>query len=264
MSYLSVLGLAAYAIATTAPLREAASGPQVIALRITPGTYQLSRNIRHVVAYDLPSSMRKLAGTRADTTTILEDRSSTLSVANAGRYTQSDVIVRRYGGDHRKDNSVKQRTARFSGTLSDRGPLRSAGDALPDAGDGALDELPAGPLTAGQSWTFSRRIRIDADLGAGSLTYTDKLSRVEEQGGHRIAVVDVNAAGPVELAANLVARGFKSATMSLRGTALFDLTAGLPSEQHYTGHVQWNTSVMWVHVGVLFDDTYDATGWKRI
>ena len=37
------------------------------------------------------------------------------------------------------------------------------------------------PLAPGQIWTFTRPIKTDRDLGQGTMTYTDKLARVDDR-----------------------------------------------------------------------------------
>ena len=74
-------------------------------------------------------------------------------------------------------------------------------------------------------------------------------------------IIDVKARGKVDVAQDLRAKGFGPADMTLAGTGAFDITAGLPSTGHYIAHAQWNTRVLWVHLGLIFDDAYDTGSW---
>ena len=78
----------------------------------------------------------------------------------------------------------------------------------------------------------------------------------------RVAVIDVKGAGRADVVQDLKAKGFQTADMTLAGTAEFDLTSGTAGVQHYTAHTQWSTHVLWVHLGLIFDDTYDAAPWS--
>lgn len=253
------------------------------------------------VSYQMNGVLRRLAGSRADPVTILEQRTRTLDVRSDrdGVYV-AEVIVRRYGGDHPKDASVKKRShrelvpaqaaSRFSPVGFSCGSQDQDDSASPtpapsstqaaaaafatcppakdgqaqlyeDPGDAALAEFPAGPIKIGDSWTFSRRSRLERELAAGEVTYVDRLVRFEQRGDHRIAIVDVQATGRMDVVKDLQARGFKTATMAFKGTAEFDATSGVPQHQHYTGSTQWNTAILGAHLGLSIDETYDATPW---
>ena len=62
-------------------------------------------------------------------------------------------------------------------------------------------------------------------------------------------------------ASDLQAKGFHPAAYSLKGSAEFDITAGIPGKQHYDGNVEWIAHVMFSKIGVKFADTYDSGGW---
>jgi hypothetical protein len=172
--------------------------------------------------------------------------------------SETETNTRKFGGEKPKDATTKVRTVQYDGTIAPDGIRTPARDTLGDAGDGALDQLPDIPLAPGQVWTFSREVRTDRELGEGPMTYTDKVDRIEDRAGHRIAIIDVTGVGRISPAADMASHGFKSAEMKLSGTAEFDTTTGLPGVQHYTGKVRWGTVVMFAHIGVVFNDTYDA------
>jgi hypothetical protein len=234
-----------------------------ISLHFAPGAhYQRTEKLVHFITYDISKTLKGLAGSRADDVTILEDRTRTLSMLDAsGKIQVTAENTRRFGGANPKDKSVKQRTDKYEGTIWPNGVTRPASVALGDAGDGALDQLPDKPLAIGQTWTFQRPVKVDRELGQGTMTYTDKLARVEERGGHRIAIIEVAGTGRVDAAKDLQAKGFHTAPIALKGTAEFDTTTGLPGTQHYTADVEWMTHVIFAKVGVKFHDTYDATPW---
>lgn len=219
-------------------------------------------HMMHVIANDLSGIYKKLAGSKADPVTILEDRTTEYAAAANGEVDASVVDVRRYGGLQSKDTSVMKRSASYKGAIASDGKRTPSDEPLYDAGAGPLSEFPTAPVSPGQSWTLTRDILVDRDLGHGSVTYTDTLERVDVRDGHTIAVIGVKGAGKVDVAPDLQAKGFKPADIALSGTAEFDTTTGLPGVQHYTAHAQWNTHVLWVHLGLVFDDTFDAAAWS--
>ncbi len=238
--------------------------PARIAWHLDPSAhYAADIRMTHVIANDLSGIYKKLAGSKADPVTILEDRTVTIACGAADSIDASTTDVRHYGGMQAKDTSVMRRTFDYKGALAADGKRSPSDEPLVDAGDGAIAELPDSPLAVGQSWTFSRKIKLDRDLAEGTMTYTDTLQRVDVRAGHRIGVIAVKGAGKADVAADLKAKGFSTADVTLGGTAEFDLTDGLPGVQHYTAHAQWNTRVLWVHLGLVFDDTYDAAPWTK-
>jgi len=240
-----------------------AGTPTVLAWRVDPSTrYTEEVHMSHVIANDLAGIYKKLAGSKADPVTILEERTTDLNAGQDGGIDGSTVDVRHYGGLQSKDASVMKRASTYKGTIAPNGRRTPADEPLYDAGAGALCEFPSTPVAVGQSWTLTRSILVDRDLGHGSMTYTDTLEKFDIRQGHRIAVIAVKGAGRVDVAPDLAAKGFKTADMALTGTAEFDTTTGLPGIQHYTAHVQWNTKVLWVHLGLVFDDTFDAVAWS--
>jgi hypothetical protein len=243
-------------IALATPIRADDIVP--IALHLTPGRYTRTEKLVHLVTFEMNKALRSLAGTRADDKIVLEDRARVLVISDANALSETETNSRRFGGDNPKDKTVKERTEQYSGAIAANAVRTPARAVLGDAGDGALDQLPDIALAPGQTWTFSRRIRTDRELGEGEMKYTDKLLRVETRNGHRIAVIEVVGVGRIATAKDLEAKGFKEATMDFHGTAEFDTTAGLPGVQHYTGKVRWGTTVMFTHIGIVFDDTYDA------
>lgn len=250
-----LVAFAAGAIAMPVLADDSAS----ILLHLAPGHYQRTEKLVHLVKYQMSKTLKNMVGSRANDQTILEDRAQVLTLGDGGTLSETETNSRRFAGDHPKDPSTKVRTIQYEGKIAPNGTRTPARDVLEDAGDGALDQLPDVPLTPGQTWTFSRRIKTDRELGEGTMTYTDKLTSVQDRGGHRIATIAVNGVGRVLPASDMQAKGFKEATMTFSGTAEFDVTAGLPGVEHYTGTVTWGTKVMWTHIGVVFDDTYDAT-----
>jgi hypothetical protein len=264
-SLCAAVALAALAFAVAGERAASADDAVGMTLRFTPGAhYQRTEKLVHLVTYDLSKTLKKLAGGKADDVTILEDRTRTLSMLDtSGKVVVTEQNTRRFGGATPKDKSVKQRTDKYEGTIWPNGVMRPASPALGDVGDGALDQLPDKPLAVGQTWTFDRPVKIDRELGQGSMTYTDKLSRIEVRAGHRIAIIDVAGTGRVDAAKDLQAKGFHTATVLLTGTAEFDTTTGLPGTQHYTAGTEWMTHVMFAKIGVKFNDTYDATPWLK-
>lgn len=233
-----------------------------IALRLTPGRYERTEKLVHLITYQMSKALKKLAGSRADDHTILEDRTRLLTIKAEGAISETESNTRRFGGDQPKDKSVKERTVQYDGSIASDGIRKPVRDVLEDAGDGALDQLPDIPLAPGQTWSFSREVRTDRELGQGPMTYVDKVVRVEERNGHRIAIIAVSGSGRIAPAADLQSHGFKTATMDFAGTAEFDTTSGLPGVQHYTGKVTWATKVMFARIGVVFNDTYDASAFQ--
>ena len=239
-----------------------ASGPSLLAWRIEPSArYAEQVHMTHVIANDLAGVYKTLAGSKADPVTILEDRTSDVSGGAGGAVDAATVDVRHYGGLQSKDTSSIRRSAEYQGTIASTGKRSPSDEPLFDAGAGPLSEFPSSPVAVGQSWTLTRDILIDRDLGHGSMTYTDTLERIDVRAGHKIAVIAVKGGGRVDVAPDLKAKGFQTTDMTLAGTAEFDLTSGLPGVQHYVAHAQWSTHVLWVHLGLVFDDTYDAAAW---
>lgn len=256
---------AAFAIAFALLLATTASAPATatFAWHLAPAAEYASTSLMtHVVSYDMNGALRAIAGSRADATTILEQRVATLAAAQNGAVDVNTVDTRRYGGDHPKDASVVSRTMDYKGTMTADGTRTPTDEPLVDAGDGALAQLPKTPLAVGQSWGFARKFLVEREMGQGTMNYTDTLSRIDVRGGHQIAVIDVKGEGRADVASDLQAKGFRTAELTLTGTAEFDLTAGLPGVQHYTAHAEWSIRPFGVHVGVIFDDTYDATAWS--
>lgn len=242
---------------------SSAGAATLLEWRFDPSTrYTEEVHMTHVIANDLNGIYKKLAGSKADPVTILEDRTADFSAGSGGGVDGSIVDVRHYGGLQSKDTSVMKRSSTYKGTIAPTGQRTPPDTPLYDAGAGPLSEFPAKPVAVGQSWTVTRDILVDRDLGHGSMTYTDTLERFDVRQGHRIAVIGVKGAGRVDVAPDLAAKGFKTADITLAGTAEFDTTTGLPGVQHYTAHVQWNTKVLWVHLGLVFDDTFDAVAWS--
>ncbi len=247
-----VIGLAVPAL----PLRADDAVP--IALHLIPGTYVTSESLVHLVTIDINKTLKAMAAGRAEDKTVLEDRAIVLTVQAAGAVSEIETNTRRYGGNS-KDTDTKERTNSYQGTIAPDGVRTPPQPVLEDAGDGALDQLPDIPLAPGQQWTFTRPIKTDRDLGQGTMTYTDKVVRVDDRAGHKIATIEVTGVGRIDPASDLAAHGFKTAEMKFGGTAEFDTTAGLPGVQHYTGKVTWTTVVMMQHIPVTFNDAYDAT-----
>lgn len=219
-------------------------------------------HMTHVIANDLNGIYKKLAGSKADPVTILEDRTTEFGAGQGGSVDGSILDVRHYGGLQSKDTSIMKRTSTYKGTIAATGHRTPTDEPLYDVGEGPLSDFPAMPVAVGQSWTLTRNVLVDRDLGHGTMTYTDTLEKIDLRQGHRIAVIAVKGAGRVDVAPDLTAKGFKTSDIALTGTAEFDTTTGLPGVQHYTAHAQWNTRVMWIHLGLIFDDTFDALAWS--
>jgi len=260
---LRIVAAAATMMLLRATPASAADTTQRLAWHLAPSArYAADVHLTHIITNDLAGFYKKIVGSKADPVTILEDRS--IRVAS-GANSSIDVAIsdaRRYGGDHPKDASVVTRTSQYAGTLAQDGKRNPSDEPLVDAGDGALSQLPDDPIQPGASWTFSRMILVDRDLGHGQMTYTDTLERIDVRGGHRIAVISVKGAGRVDVAPDLQAKGFQTTDMTQAGTGEFDLTSGTAAAQHYTAHAEWRTRVLWIHLGLIFDDTYDAQPWS--
>ena len=243
---------------------SAADEPDHLAWKLDPTAhYAVGVRMTHVIANDLGGIYKKLAGSKADPVTILEDRTTTIACGANGAVDATTLDVRHYGGLQAKDTSTMRRTSEYKGTWSPDGKRSPSDEPLVDPGEGAIAELPDGPVAVGQSWSFARKFLVDRELGQGTMTYTDTLQRIDVRNEHRIAVIAVKGAGRADVAKDLQAKGFSTADITLAGTGEFDLTDGLAGAQHYTAHAQWNTHVLWVHLGLVFDDTYDAAPWTR-
>ncbi|MDQ6781268.1 MAG: hypothetical protein M3Z37_08990, partial [Candidatus Eremiobacteraeota bacterium] len=178
-----------------------------------PGdSFNATENISRQVRYEMNSMLRALAAGRADPVTILEDRAQTIARDSRGAcWIVKEDDSRHYGGDNPKDSSVVKRVAQtalpidatarstplppLSGAEVPRGAAPQAAASAQaechaanaaseaarykDAGDAALAEFPAGTIAPGQTWRFSRPVRVERELAAGVMTYTDKLTRVE-------------------------------------------------------------------------------------
>jgi len=230
-----------------------------IALHLTPGRYVRSQKLVHLVTFDIPKTYKAMAGGRADDQTILEDRDQVIVVKDGGAVDIAETNTRRFGGDHPKETDSKVRTSTWDGSIAPNGVMTPAQTILEDPGDGALDQLPDIPLSAGQQWTFSRHVKVERDFADGPMTYVDKVDHFEDRAGHRIAIINVTGTGPMMPNKDMLDHGFKAATMDLSGTAEFDTTAGLPGVQHYTAKVTWSTKAMFLKIPVTINDTYDAT-----
>ncbi|MBV8171990.1 MAG: hypothetical protein JO219_08675 [Candidatus Eremiobacteraeota bacterium] len=249
--------LVASVTAACLPLRADEAVP--IALHLTPGRYERTQKLVHLITFDMSKMLKSMAGGRADDQTILEDRQQVIVLKTGNQIDITETNTRRFGGDKPKEQGSKVRTSTYQGTIAADGVMTPPQTELEDAGDGALDQLPDIPLAPGQQWTFSRHIKTERDMGDGPMTYLDKVDRIEERNGHRIAIISVTATGPITPPKDMESHGFKTAPMTLSGTAEFDTTAGLPGTQHYTAKVTWATTVMGAHIGVDLNDTYDAS-----
>ena len=249
-------------------------------------------SVQHNLTYLLSGVLRNMVGHRADPVYVIEDRTRTFTTpAGSNDIYVNDLFARHHGGPNNTDTTVKRRTRKqiipfdSSGkysfepflckgerALDDTNPTWSAFKECPatdtpsdhpfeDPGDGALAQLPAGPVEIGQTWTFSRPVVVGREEGSGTLDYVDTLQRIDERGTHRIAVIDVTATGRVNPASDLKSRGFHTSTMTFSGTAEFDLGQGVPGVQHYTGHVEWHASIMGANIGYALDEVYDGKPW---
>lgn len=285
------------ALATTASSSDAST--EAVALvwhqPVAGDAFNASESISRQIHYEMNSMLRALAAGRADPVTILEDRAQTIARDAGGAcWLIKEDDSRRYGGDNPKDTSVVKRVSQIAVPIDasarsaplpplsgapqiPQGPsphaaaveqsqchaAAAAQDAsrYKDAGDAALAEFPAGALVPGQKWSFSRPVRVERELASGTMTYTDKLVRVENRGSHRVAVIAVDGLGRIDLTKDLQDKGFKTTSMSFAGTAEFDVTDGLPLSQHYNGHALWAARIMGARVGIVVDETYDAKPW---
>jgi hypothetical protein len=251
--FFCIAGLVAFAL----PVHADDAVP--IALHLTPGRYVRTQKLVHLVVFDIPKTYKSMAAGRADDETILEDRVQVITLKERGAIDIAETNTRHFGGDHPKESGNKVRTFMYDGTIAANGTLTPPQTVLEDAGDGALDQLPDIPLAPGQQWTFSRHIKVERDFADGPMTYLDKIDRIEDRNGHKIAIITVTGTGPMTPNKEMLDHGFRAATMDLTGTAEFDTTAGLPGIQHYTAKVTWATKAMFLRVPVVLTDTYDAT-----
>jgi hypothetical protein len=234
-----------------------------LALHLTPRAHvTFARTAVHLVSYDMNHTLLSLLGSRAAPTSLVDTRTAIIDISQDGAHIKEDATsVRRFGGTDPKDKSVVTRRDSYDGAISVSGVRTPAVARLSDAGDGALDELPATPLRIGQTWTFSRPVSLDRSLAEGTMTYTDTLTGVSVRNGHQIAAIAVSGNGVAQPASDLVAKGFHPSTYSLHGNAEFDVTAGTPGTQHYDAQVEWVAHVMFSRIGIKFVDTYDSNGW---
>ena len=245
----------------SSPTPAPAGSPVLLAWHLDPSVrYSATAHMTHAITYDMAQVFKNLAGHKADPTTIIDDRTADVAPGPAGAIDVSIVDVRHYGGQS-KDTSSVRRTAAYKGTIAPTGKRTPTDDPLFDVGAGPLTGFPVTPVAPGQSWTLSRNVLVERDLGSGAMTYTDTLTRVDARAGHKIAIIAVRGAGRVDVTPDLQTKGFKTADITLTGSAEFDTTAGVPGVQHYAAHVQWNTRVMWTHIGLIVDDTYDEPAW---
>lgn len=248
--------------------------------------------VQHNVTFLLSGVLRKMVGRRADPVYVIEDRTRTYTMPHGSNEVYvNDLFARHHGGPNNTDTTVKSRTrkqivpfdanGRFSfepflckgeRPLDDTNPTwaafkgcpatdAAADHAFQDPGDAALAQLPVGPAEIGQTWTFSRPVVVGREEGSGTLDFVDTLERIDDRGTHRIAVIDVTATGRMNPSADLKSRGFHTSTMTFSGTAEFDLGVGVPSVQHYTGHVEFHASIMGANIGYALDEIYDGKPW---
>ena len=234
-----------------------------LALHLAPNTrVTATRTSTHLVSYDMNHTLMSLLGSRAAPTTLVDARTATIDVGADGVHVAiDDLSLRHYGGDAPKDASQVTRHEKYAGSIAPDGVRTPPLDHLSDAGDGALDQLPHDPIAVGASWTFTRPVLLDRSLAQATMTYTDTLKSVDVRAGHTIATIAVSATGMAEPASDLAAKGFKPSTFTLTGTAEFDVTAGLPGTQSYTGRVEWTAHPLFTRIGLIFDDTFAATPW---
>jgi len=256
-----------------------------------------SESISRLVHLNANAFVLKIAAGKGYPMTILEDRSQTIGLDARGTCLNvKEDNTRHYGGDHPQDTSSKKRSAITAVALDSSGrygllpPLFALDGVMPsptgtpevsptcsspsappatedaqrfsDPGDAALAEFPSQRVAPGETWTFTRPIRVDRELGSGIMNYTDRLERIEDRAGHRVAIIAVNGSGRVDAVKDLQAKGFKTAPMVFAGTAEFDLSEGVPLAQHYTAHVEWGTRILGAHVGLVVDETYSAKPWS--
>src|ERR1700680_260338 len=74
-----------------------------IALHLTPGRYERTEKLVHVVTFDMNKTLKNLAGSRADDKTILEDRDRVLVVRDSNAVSETETNTRRYGGTAPKE-----------------------------------------------------------------------------------------------------------------------------------------------------------------
>src|SRR5690348_11960642 len=144
--------------------------------------YSADVHMTHVIANDLNGIYKKLAGSKADPVTILEDRTIDVTTGPSADVDCEIADVRHYGGLQQSNTQSVRRMSSYKGTIAQDGQRTPTDDPLVDAGDGVLTQLPAGPVSIGQTWTFTRQILVDRDLGHGSMTYTETLTRVDARG----------------------------------------------------------------------------------
>jgi hypothetical protein len=234
-----------------------------LALHLAPNAHiTAARTITHVVSYQMNHTLMSLLGSRAAPTTLVDDRSAAIDVGADGSHVSiDDTSLRHFGGTAPKDKSTVTRHEKYAGALAADGVRTPTMASLADAGDGALDQLPQGPVALGATWTFSRVVLLDRSLAQATMTYTDTLKSVTQRAGQTIATIGVSATGMAQPASDLVAKGFKPSTFTLTGSAEFDVTTGLPGTQSYTAHVEWTAHPMFTRISIDFDDTYAATAW---
>ena len=260
-------GVLALACALTVSVAGAIAAPSDepvrLALHLAPNAHiTFARTAVHLVSYDMNHTLLSLLGSRASPTTLVDSRTAIIDVSQDGTHIKEDATtLRRYGGTDPKDKSVVTRHDRYDGAIAASGVRTPAVARLSDAGDGALDELPAAPLRVGQTWTFSRPVNLDRSLAEGTMTYTDTLTSLAVRSGHQIATITVNGTGIAQPASDLEAKGFHPSTYALHGSAEFDVTSGSPGTQHYDAQVEWVAHVMFSKIGLKFVDTYDSKGW---
>jgi hypothetical protein len=249
-------------------------------------------SVQHDITFQMSAVLRSMAGHRADPIYVVEDRTRTYTTPHGDSDVYvNDAFARHHGGPNNTDTTVKHRTRKqivpFDPTgrysfepylckneppLDDSNPNPTSYKQCPpadaaddhayeDPGDAALSQMPAGPIDVGESWTFSRPVVVGREEGSGTLDYVVTLQRIDERGKQRIAVFDVSASGRINPSGDLQARGFHTATMTFSGSAEFDIDAGIPGVQHYTGHVEFHASIMGANIGYAFDEIYDGTPW---
>ncbi|HEY7980216.1 MAG TPA: hypothetical protein VID19_01935 [Candidatus Eremiobacteraceae bacterium] len=253
----------ALAMCTAGAIAAPPDEPVRLALHLAPNAHiTFARTAVHLVSYDMNHTLLSLLGSRAAPTTLIDTRTAIFDVSQDGTRIKEDATtVRRYGGTDPKDKSVVTRHDRYDGAIAPSGVRTPAVARLSDAGDGALDELPATALRIGQTWTFTRPVSLDRSLAEGTMTYTDTLTGLTVRNGHQIAAIAVSGTGVAQPAADLVAKGFHPSTYALHGNAEFDLTSGTPGTQHYDAQVEWVAHVMFSKIGLKFVDTFDTNGW---
>lgn len=248
---------------TSTAMAAPADEPVQLALHLSPNAHvTVARTAVHIITYDMNHALMSLLGDRVAPTTLIDTITASIEISPAGGHIEEDMTsLRRYGGTNPKDKSVVTRHDHYAGDLASNGVRTPAVERLADAGDGALDELPAAPLRVGQAWTFSRPVSLDRSLGQGTMTFTNTLTGLADRNGHQIALINVSGAGVAQPASDLQAKGFHPASYVLHGNAEFDVTAGMPGVQHYEANVEWDAHVLFSRIGLKFADTYDSGGW---